>query len=86
MVQSCVPQGRHPDRRKTSVLKAPDALPSTMKAVFEGCVAGSVNYKPHYYPGKVTYLMCGYHGYMPEGPRAVWGRLVRSSRYSLAQL
>jgi acetoacetyl-CoA synthetase len=59
-----------------SYLRAPDALPPRIKAVFEACIVASVNYKPRYYPGKITFLMCGYHPYIQKGPRAIWGRLA----------
>jgi amino acid adenylation domain-containing protein len=57
-------------------LKAPDFLPPAIKAVFEGGTAALEHYRPRYYPGKVNFLVCGYHEYPPEGARAVWGRLV----------
>ncbi len=60
-----------------SVLKAPDSLPPAIKAVFEGGIAALVNYNPRYYPGKVCYLMCGYHDYLPDGPIYVWAELIR---------
>jgi amino acid adenylation domain-containing protein len=57
-------------------IKVPDTLPPAVRAVFAGCVTASENYRPSYFPGKVTYLMCGYHTYMTDGPTAVWSRLV----------
>jgi thioesterase domain-containing protein len=62
--------------RNQSFLKAPDFLPPAIKAVFEGGIAALDHYCPRYYPGKVDFLVCGYHAYPPEAPRAVWGRLV----------
>src|SRR5580704_6286036 len=59
-----------------SLIKAPDHLPPTIKAVFEGGIAALDHYRPHYYPGKVSYLTCGYHSYVPHGPAAVWPTLV----------
>ncbi|MGA3003029.1 MAG: thioesterase domain-containing protein, partial [Acetobacteraceae bacterium] len=58
-----------------SFLKVPDYLPPAIKAVFEGGIAALNHYCPRYYAGKVNFLVCGYHAYPPESPRAVWGRL-----------
>ncbi|HEX3996558.1 MAG TPA: hypothetical protein VHX39_35770 [Acetobacteraceae bacterium] len=44
--------------------------------MFEGGIAALNHYCPRCYPGKVDFLVCGYHTYPPEAPRAVWGRLV----------
>ncbi|HEY2616892.1 MAG TPA: hypothetical protein VGI78_06110, partial [Acetobacteraceae bacterium] len=59
-----------------SFIRAPDSLPPVIKAVFDGGIAALANYRPRYYPGKVSYLMCGYHAYLPNGPGSVWARLV----------
>jgi acetoacetyl-CoA synthetase len=61
---------------RQAFLKAPDSLPPAIKAVFDGAVAALVNYHPRYYPGKVSYLMCGYHAYLPDGPTAIWARQI----------
>lgn len=58
-----------------SFLQAPDYLPPAIRAVFEGGIAALDHYRPRYFPGKVHFLVCGYHAYPPESPRAVWGRL-----------
>jgi enterobactin synthetase component F len=55
-------------------IPAPDTLPPTIKAVFEACSDAADHYVPQYYPGKVSYLMCGFHAYAPEGPEAAWRR------------
>jgi len=59
-----------------SFVKAPDSLPPAVKAVFGGGIAALETYRPHYYPGTVSYLMCGYHTYLPDGPASAWRRLV----------
>ena len=57
-------------------IQAPDSLPPAVRGVFEGGVTALANYRPRSYPAKVHYLMCGYHVYMPDGPRSVWSHLV----------
>jgi amino acid adenylation domain-containing protein len=57
-------------------LQAPDTLPPSIKAVFDSCSLAANDYRPQYYHGKVSYLMCGFHAYLPDGPKAVWSRLV----------
>jgi hypothetical protein len=42
--------------------------------VFEGGIAALDHYRPRYYPGKVNFLVCGYHEYPAEGARAIWDR------------
>ena len=59
-----------------SFLKAPNSLPPAIKTVYESGIAALVSYHPRYYPGKVSYLMCGYHAYLPHGPTSVWTNLV----------
>jgi enterobactin synthetase component F len=44
----------------------PETLPPAAKAVFQAGVAAQAEYKPRYYPGEVSFLMCGYHGFMPN--------------------
>ena len=63
---------------RRSVIEAPAAhSPSpAVRAVFEGGATAFANYQPRYYAGKVSYLICGYHGYLLEAPTSVWGRLV----------
>jgi len=63
---------------RSSVVNMPAGLPPAVKAVFEGGVSALEGYQPRPYPGKVSYLMCGYHTYLPHGPAAVWRRLVGS--------
>ena len=53
-----------------------DSLPSSVKAVLEAGIVALANYHPRYYPGKVNYLMCGYHAFVPDDPIPVWGKLV----------
>ena len=57
-------------------IRAPDSLPPAVRAVFDGGIAALAHYKPRSYPAKVHYLMCGYHAYLPDGPRSVWSHLV----------
>ena len=57
-------------------INAPESLPPALKSVFDSGVAALENYRPRFYPGKVSFLMCGYHAYMPEGPRSVWAHLI----------
>ena len=59
-----------------SFLKVPDSLPPAIKAVFEAAIAALANYRPRYYAGKVSFLMCGYHDYLTDGPISVWANLV----------
>ena len=58
-----------------SFLKAPDYLPPAIKVVFEGGIAALEQYRPRYYPGKASFLVCGYHEYPVESPRAIWDSL-----------
>jgi enterobactin synthetase component F len=64
--------------RTESFIQTPDSLPQAVRAVFEGSVTALENYRPRRYPGKVSYLMCGYHAYLPDGPSSVWSHLVGS--------
>jgi thioesterase domain-containing protein/acyl carrier protein len=61
---------------RQAFIAAPESLPPALKAVFDAGVTALVNYRPRFYPGKVSFLMCGYHAYMPEGPRSVWAHLI----------
>jgi enterobactin synthetase component F len=56
-------------------LTAPNYLPEAIKVVFDGGIAALNAYSPRYYPGKVNFLMCGYHAYPAQGPRSIWGKL-----------
>lgn len=58
-----------------SYIPAPETLPPTIRAVFEACSVAADNYQPRFYPGKVSYLMCGFHAYLPAGPAAAWSGL-----------
>ena len=69
--------------RTESFIQTPDSLPQAVRAVFEGSVTALENYRPRRYPGKVSYLMCGYHAYLPDGPSSVWSHLVGSLDVSL---
>jgi acetoacetyl-CoA synthetase len=57
-------------------LTSPETLPPAAKAVFQAAVAAQAEYKPRYYPGKVSFLMCGYHGFMPNAHSLAWRRWV----------
>ena len=61
---------------RRSFLKSPDFLPPAIKAVFEGGIAALDHYYPSYYPGKASFLVCGYHEYPPESPARDLGPAV----------
>ncbi len=53
-----------------------DASPA-VRAVFDAGMAALRHYRPRYYKeSSVSYLMCGYHDYLPGAPMAVWPGLV----------
>ena len=68
----------------TRSLKAPDTLAPAVKAVYDAGIAALAKYRPQYYPGKVSYLMCGYHVYLPHGPSGVWSKLVGQLKVDVA--
>ena len=63
-------------RGKQTFLKTENSLPPAIKAVFESGVIALEKYQPHFYPGKVSYLACGYHTDLADAPKAVWKDMV----------
>ena len=59
-----------------SFLTPPQTLPLAAKAVFHAAVVAQAEYEPRHYPGKVNFLMCGYHGIMPNAHSSVWEKWV----------
>jgi len=59
-----------------SFLNPPETLPFVAKAVFQAAVEAQAQYEPSYYPGKVDFLMCGYHKFVPNAHSWVWRKWV----------
>lgn len=59
-----------------SFLAPPQTLPPAARAVFQAAVAAQAEYKPRHYPGKVSFLMCGYHGLVPNAHSSAWRKWV----------